>query len=59
MPLDQLFCETDAPFLHPEKKWPNEPALVVESYMKIAELKKISLEEVTQAIESNYAKLFS
>ena len=59
VPLDQLFCETDAPFLHPEKKWPNEPALVVESYMKIAELKKISLEEVTQAIESNYAKLFS
>ncbi len=59
VPLAQLFCETDAPFLHPENKWPNEPALVVESYKKIAELKNISLEEVKKEIANNFERLFS
>jgi TatD DNase family protein len=57
--LGQLFCETDSPFLHPDKKWPNEPALVVESYKKIAELKAITLEEVKKQLYQNFIHLFS
>ncbi len=58
IPLEQLFCETDSPYLHPEKKWPNEPALVIQSYKKIAELKNISLEIVKKQISENFNRLF-
>ena len=58
-PIKQLFCETDSPFLHPDKKFPNEPINVLESYKKIAEIKKIPLAEVERIIEGNYKRLFS
>ena len=58
-PIKQLFCETDSPFLHPDKKFPNEPSNVIESYKKISEIKKISLVEVERIIEENYNELFS
>src|SRR3989339_195427 len=58
IPIEQLFCETDAPFLHPDKKFPNEPANVIESYNKIAEIKGIPLADVEKKIEENYRKLF-
>jgi len=60
-PLDRLFCETDAPFLHPFKSFSeekNEPSFVVESYKKIAELCKMKLVDVEKQIEKNYRKLF-
>jgi len=57
-PIEQLFCETDSPFLHPDKLPDNEPANVVESYKKIAEIKGISLKDVEEKIEGNYYKLF-
>lgn len=57
-PIEQLFCETDSPFLHPDKKFPNEPANVIESYKKIAEIKGLSLKEVEKKIEENYKRLF-
>ncbi len=57
-PIEQLFCETDSPFLHPDKLRDNEPANVIESYNKIAEIKKIPLTEVEKIIEGNYKKLF-
>lgn len=57
-PIEQLFCETDSPFLHPEKgKRNNEPANVIESYKKIAEIKGISLKECEKKIEENYERL--
>lgn len=56
--IKQLFCETDSPFLHPDKEWPNEPKNVIESYKKIAELKAISLDETKNKIFDNYEKLF-
>jgi len=59
IPIEQIFCETDSPYLHPEKKMNNEPALVVESYKKIAEIKGISLRECEIKIEINYNKLFN
>ena len=58
VPIGQLFCETDTPFLHPDKKFPNEPKNVIESYKKIAEIKKISLEEVEKKIEGNFRRVF-
>ncbi|MBT4257806.1 TatD family hydrolase [archaeon] len=57
-PLEQLFCETDSPYLHPAKKFPNEPANVVRSYEKIAEIKKLSLEEVRDKIGENWERIF-
>lgn len=57
-PIEQLFCETDSPFLHPDKLRDNEPANVIESYNKIAEIKKMSLDEVEKIIEMNYKRLF-
>ena len=59
VPLPQLLCETDAPFLHPTKGMKdNEPANVVESYKKVAEIKEISLKECERKIEENYERLF-
>ncbi|MEI6849970.1 MAG: TatD family hydrolase [archaeon] len=58
-PIEQLLCETDSPYLHPDKKWPNEPANVIASYEKIAEIKKLSIEKVKKQIFENYSRLFS
>lgn len=56
--MKNLLCETDSPFLHPNKEENNSPDKVVESYKKIAEIKKISLGEVENMIELNFKNLF-
>ncbi len=58
VPIENLFCETDSPYLHPDKKWPNEPANVIESYKKIAKIKDLKLSEVEKKIEENFKRLF-
>lgn len=58
VPLKYLFCETDSPFLHPEKERNNESVNVIESYKKIAEIKEIDIEEVKTEIFKNYQKMF-
>jgi TatD DNase family protein len=57
-PIKNLLCETDSPYLHPDKEFPNEPKNVIESYKKISEIKKISLKEVEKTLEENYANFF-
>ena len=57
-PIEHLFCETDSPFLHPEKSGENSPENVIISYKKIAELKNLNLKDVEKKIESNYSRLF-
>lgn len=57
VPLENLLCETDSPFLHPDKKENNEPANVVVSYEKIAEIKGLKMGEVERKIEGNFEKL--
>jgi TatD DNase family protein len=58
IPLENLLCETDSPFLHPDKLRDNEPANVIESYKKIAEMKNLELSEVEKIIEKNFKELF-
>jgi len=56
--LENLLAETDSPYLHPDKKFPNEPGNVIESYKKISEIKKLHLGEIEKSLENNYNKLF-
>ena len=58
IPLSQLFCETDSPYLSPFKGQRNEPAFVIESYKKIAELKKMDVNEVANNIYMNWQDVF-
>jgi Tat protein secretion system quality control protein TatD with DNase activity len=58
-PIEQLFCETDTPYLHPDKmQRNNSPDNVIESYKKIAEIKKMNLNDVENKIEESYKNLF-
>ena len=60
VPIENLLCETDSPFLHPVKgKYNNEPANISESYKKISELKETKLKEIEKQIEINFKKLFN
>lgn len=56
--LKQLLTETDSPYLSPFPEQRNEPANVVESIKKIAEIKEISVEEAAKAVWNNYVKVF-
>lgn len=60
VPLDRILLETDAPYLTPEpyRGKRNEPLYVIEVAKKIADLKKISVEEVTEQTTKNAQKLF-
>ena len=61
IPLDKMMVETDTPYLSPKphrgKK--NEPAYAVYVAEKIAELKKISIEEVADATTETAYNLFT
>lgn len=62
LPLSQLFCETDAPYLHPDKTvttLSNEPANVIASYETIARLRGMKLEAVRDQLFENYQTLFT
>jgi len=56
--IKNLLCETDSPFMHPEKERNNEPKNIIESYRKIAQLKDLDMKDVEKAIESNYKSVF-
>jgi len=58
VPIENLFCETDSPYLHPDGERNNEPRNVIESYKMIAKIKNLGLKEVEKKIESNFKKLF-
>ncbi len=56
--MSQLLTETDSPLLPPIKGQRNEPANVVYTIKKIAEIRKLDEEEVKKMIYSNYQKFF-
>lgn len=60
IPLERMFMETDCPFLAPVpyRGKRNEPSFVVEVAKKIAEIKGISPEFISQKIEENRCRLF-
>jgi len=56
--LRQLLTETDAPYLSPYTGKRNEPAFIVETIKKIAEIKGLSEKEVADSIWKNYERIF-
>lgn len=61
VPLDRLMIETDCPYMTPEpyRGQRNEPAFIAEVAKKIAEIKKISAEEVAEQTSKNAIGLFN
>jgi TatD DNase family protein len=60
LPLERLVLETDAPDMTPEpfRGRPNEPAFMVETARKVAEIKEVSLDKVAQLTTANAERLF-
>ena len=60
-PMDQMFIETDSPYLSPEpyRGKQNEPAYVSFVGEKIAKIKKAPAEKVAGVIQNNFSKLFN
>lgn len=62
IPLERLLVETDSPYLIPAfyrgKTQRNEPSFVVETAKVLAELKKISLTELSAATTKNFNSIF-
>lgn len=56
--VNQLFTETDAPYAPPSGEEVNEPIFVANTVKRIAEIKKMSVEEVEKNIFMNFQKLF-
>ncbi len=56
--ISQLLTETDSPYLTPFRDRRNEPAFVVESLKKIAEVKGLTVEDTANNVFMNYQKMF-
>ncbi len=61
LPLDAMLVETDSPFLAPapHRGKPCEPAYVVETAKKLAEVKKVDIGAVAAATTANFEALFA
>ena len=61
VPLDRLLVETDAPYLAPMpyRGKRNEPSYVVNTAQVLAEVKGVSLEEISKITTDNFFRLFS
>jgi len=60
IPLEYILIETDAPFLTPEpfRGKRNEPSFVKYTAKKIAELKRVSFENVAEITSDNALKVY-
>jgi len=56
--INQLLTETDCPYLSPYPGERNEPAFVIETIKKIAEIKGFTAEETANSIFMNYERIF-
>ena len=61
IPLDKMILETDGPFLAPEPRRGrrNEPALLLFTAAKVAELKGVDIDEVARITTDTASRLFS
>ena len=59
VPADRLLVETDAPFLAPvpQRGKRNEPAFLVETARKLADLRGVTTEEIAQTTSANWRSL--
>ncbi|MSO41107.1 MAG: TatD family deoxyribonuclease [Solirubrobacterales bacterium] len=60
VPSDRVLVETDSPFLAPQvvRGKPNQPANVVSTAERLAELRGVAYEELERAVEENAARVF-
>jgi len=60
-PSESFFLETDAPYLAPQtvRGQTNEPAFTLEIAQKVAELRGVSLEEITKLTTTNALNFFN
>jgi len=60
VPLERLLVETDSPYLspHPLRGRRNEPAHVIHTAAKIAQLRGMTIDELARATTSNARRLF-
>jgi TatD DNase family protein len=60
LPLDSLLVETDSPYLAPEPHRGKrcEPAFVVETAKRLAEVQRVTVERVAEATTASYERLF-
>lgn len=60
VPDEMLLAETDSPFLAPQpvRGRPNQPANVVATARRLADVRGTSFERVEEAVEANAARLF-
>lgn len=56
--ISQILTETDSPYLSPYPDQRNEPAFVIETIKKIAEIKGITPEDTANNIFMNYQRVF-
>jgi TatD DNase family protein len=61
LPLGRMLVETDTPFLAPvpHRGKPSEPAFVVETAQKLAEVQRTDLRSVAAATTANFDRLFT
>jgi len=61
VPIDRLMVETDCPFISPEpvrRQKINEPALMVHTAAKLAEIKRMGLEDFAEAVTATSKTFF-
>lgn len=56
--LSQILSETDAPYQSPFTGKQNEPGFIIEGVKKIAEIKKITLDDCKNNLFMNYQRIF-
>lgn len=60
IPLDRILTETDAPYVAPEpyRGKRNEPAYIIETAKKMAEIKAVEYDKIVATIRENARKVF-
>jgi len=62
VPLERMMVETDCPFISPtpvRNQRPNEPALMIHTAKKLAEIKEMDLEDFTEKVTQTSKKFFN